>query len=140
MIRRPPRSTRTDTLFPYTTLVRSHGQPPRQWAELDVGFAHELEAEAAEAIEDRGEAEEETRLISRVGAPEEKGEDREHENALQPRLVELARVARQVAGAREDDRPGHGRRPAPQLAVHEIGEAAEEEAEGRSEEDTSELQ
>src|SRR3546814_5448157 len=25
MIRRPPRSTRTDTLFPYTTLVRSHG-------------------------------------------------------------------------------------------------------------------
>src|SRR3546814_2473460 len=33
MIRRPPRSTRTDTLFPYTTLVRSavrllHGEGP----------------------------------------------------------------------------------------------------------------
>src|SRR3546814_7079136 len=32
MIRRPPRSTRTDTLFPYTTLFRSHravdGQHP----------------------------------------------------------------------------------------------------------------
>src|SRR3546814_1340939 len=27
MIRRPPRSTRTDTLFPYTTLVRSPGSP-----------------------------------------------------------------------------------------------------------------
>src|SRR3546814_10178805 len=26
MIRRPPRSTRTDTLFPYTTLFRSTGQ------------------------------------------------------------------------------------------------------------------
>src|SRR3546814_2994598 len=26
MIRRPPRSTRTDTLFPYTTLFRSHCQ------------------------------------------------------------------------------------------------------------------
>src|SRR3546814_1580093 len=26
MIRRPPRSTRTDTLFPYTTLFRSVGQ------------------------------------------------------------------------------------------------------------------
>src|SRR3546814_1494632 len=26
MIRRPPRSTRTDTLFPYTTLFRSAGQ------------------------------------------------------------------------------------------------------------------
>src|SRR3546814_5282851 len=27
MIRRPPRSTRTDTLFPYTTLFRSPGVP-----------------------------------------------------------------------------------------------------------------
>src|SRR3546814_10520656 len=27
MIRRPPRSTRTDTLFPYTTLFRSGHQP-----------------------------------------------------------------------------------------------------------------
>src|SRR3546814_5186151 len=29
MIRRPPRSTRTDTLFPYTTLFRSHTAYPR---------------------------------------------------------------------------------------------------------------
>src|SRR3546814_10525794 len=28
MIRRPPRSTRTDTLFPYTTLFRSGGKYP----------------------------------------------------------------------------------------------------------------
>src|SRR3546814_8954447 len=28
MIRRPPRSTRTDTLFPYTTLFRSGGAGP----------------------------------------------------------------------------------------------------------------
>src|SRR3546814_2960956 len=27
MLRRPPRSTRTDTLFPYTTLFRSPGNP-----------------------------------------------------------------------------------------------------------------
>src|SRR3546814_7722399 len=27
MVRRPPRSTRTDTLFPYTTLCRSWGTP-----------------------------------------------------------------------------------------------------------------
>src|SRR3546814_3192560 len=39
MIRRPPRSTRTDTLFPYTTLCRSHGYhmidyggSPDRWA------------------------------------------------------------------------------------------------------------
>src|SRR3546814_1858126 len=39
MIRRPPRSTRTDTLFPYPTLFRS--QLPRlipQWARA-LGFA-----------------------------------------------------------------------------------------------------
>src|SRR3546814_15800529 len=29
MIRRPPRSTRTDTLFPYTTLFRSCSSSPR---------------------------------------------------------------------------------------------------------------
>src|SRR3546814_5408144 len=30
MIRRPPRPTRTDTLFPYTTLFRSGMEPPRR--------------------------------------------------------------------------------------------------------------
>src|SRR3546814_12809753 len=35
MIRRPPRSTRTDTLFPYTTLFRSLGRPARRLA-LDL--------------------------------------------------------------------------------------------------------
>src|SRR3546814_5399179 len=36
MIRRPPRSTRTDTLFPYTTLFRSAGNvvDPMELAEL----------------------------------------------------------------------------------------------------------
>src|SRR3546814_19299426 len=32
MIRRPPRSTRTDTLFPYTTLFRSLAANPDVWA------------------------------------------------------------------------------------------------------------
>src|SRR3546814_16869313 len=36
MIRRPPRSTRTDTLFPYTTLFRSAGKPVRHPARLAV--------------------------------------------------------------------------------------------------------
>src|SRR3546814_8772241 len=31
MIRRPPRSTRTDTLFPYTTLFRSQGICSDTW-------------------------------------------------------------------------------------------------------------
>src|SRR3546814_9278446 len=36
MIRRPPRSTRTDTLFPYTTLFRSLVQDTARF--LDAGF------------------------------------------------------------------------------------------------------
>src|SRR3546814_14565149 len=39
MIRRPPRSTRTDTLFPYTTLFRSHADIPHQ----DVIFLEETD-------------------------------------------------------------------------------------------------
>src|SRR3546814_12556693 len=31
MLRRPPRSTRTDTLFPYTTLFRSSRRANRAW-------------------------------------------------------------------------------------------------------------
>src|SRR3546814_11115156 len=38
MIRRPPRSTRTDTLFPYTTLFRSPEQEER-----DAGRCEQLE-------------------------------------------------------------------------------------------------
>src|SRR3546814_15414898 len=43
MIRRPPRSTRTDTLFPYTTLFRSRGtlQVFRTQHQLD-GIANDL--------------------------------------------------------------------------------------------------
>src|SRR3546814_16901135 len=35
MRRRPPRSTRTDTLFPYTTLFRSHHKPHREQDQPD---------------------------------------------------------------------------------------------------------
>src|SRR3546814_20598244 len=35
MIRRPPRSTRTDTLFPYTTLFRSLGNVTVQASDTD---------------------------------------------------------------------------------------------------------
>src|SRR3546814_2330744 len=35
MIRRPPRSTRTDTLFPYTTLFRSRGPHLASTGKLD---------------------------------------------------------------------------------------------------------
>src|SRR3546814_3463813 len=41
MIRRPPRSTRTDTLFPYTTLFRSsHAGQHRRIVLLGPGHRH----------------------------------------------------------------------------------------------------
>src|SRR3546814_7017622 len=39
MSRRPPRSTRTDTLFPYTTLFRSHRRGPCHARHADRGIA-----------------------------------------------------------------------------------------------------
>src|SRR3546814_10484576 len=36
MIRRPPRSTRTDTLFPYTTLFRSVRAPGRRGIDAEL--------------------------------------------------------------------------------------------------------
>src|SRR3546814_19225522 len=44
MIRRPPRSTRTDTLFPYTTLFRSSG--PRSRPREGSGTALSIAAKA----------------------------------------------------------------------------------------------
>src|SRR3546814_17049410 len=40
MIRRPPRSTRTDTLFPYTTLFRSEDLPGRELGHVFMVSAH----------------------------------------------------------------------------------------------------
>src|SRR3546814_19680852 len=39
MIRRPPRCTRTDTLFPYTTLFRSH-RHGRRWRDVRLRGDH----------------------------------------------------------------------------------------------------
>src|SRR3546814_12811826 len=53
MIRRPPRSTRTDTLFPYTTLFRSVDPGP-----CIAGEAHKAEADGpgiGEQGRDRGD-------------------------------------------------------------------------------------
>src|SRR3546814_15369256 len=46
MIRRPPRATRTDTLFPYTTLFRSLGE----WAAGRMGLTPEETDAYAKAV------------------------------------------------------------------------------------------
>src|SRR3546814_11103671 len=50
MIRRPPRSTRTDTLFPYTTLFRSH-PPAGMQGQVDVGQEQAFAAPEGEIAE-----------------------------------------------------------------------------------------
>src|SRR3546814_8881935 len=66
MIRRPPRSTRTDTLFPYTTLFRSQPLHHRQHAR-DVGVAAGEVAVAVDVVEE----ELRRRPAARVGRSEE---------------------------------------------------------------------
>src|SRR3546814_13627184 len=53
MIRRPPRSTRTDTLFPYTTLFRSHVPPVVVALTLVVGIGQHA-VHLVGAADDRG--------------------------------------------------------------------------------------
>src|SRR3546814_289488 len=59
MIRRPPRSTRTDTLFPYTTLFRSHlvdlvgGEAGVRKRAFDGGGAERRRGDAGELAEER---------------------------------------------------------------------------------------
>src|SRR3546814_4317063 len=51
MIRRPPRSTRTDTLFPYTTLFRSlDGETPRAAVTMEPRYWFNAELESRRAL------------------------------------------------------------------------------------------
>src|SRR3546814_19177412 len=55
MIRRPPRSTRTDTLCPYTTLFRSQEGVPRRPGAM-TAFQHPVQLAHGEGRESAGEA------------------------------------------------------------------------------------
>src|SRR3546814_15712283 len=86
MMRRPPRSTRTDTHFPYTTLFRSDGD------RADVGELHAgLAAEELDgwcerlrvATTARGVDGSEESLVSAVRAPDLSGRRRDAADQLQ---------------------------------------------------------
>src|SRR3546814_11515301 len=63
MIRRPPRSTRTDTLFPYTTLFRSCRQVGVTGGEIFVHQAAQHRAIAREIVAaEQGQSAEPRRL------------------------------------------------------------------------------
>src|SRR3546814_5867502 len=89
MIRRPPRSTRTDTLFPYTTLFRSPHQP-RSGQETVRG----MDAARGGPLMDRDRDDDPRRLLEQArqlhdqgrGRVRGRGEDRrseEHTSELQ---------------------------------------------------------
>src|SRR3546814_12947843 len=54
MKRRPPRSTRTDTLFPYTTLFRSHGSL-QDVSHFGVNVLHRDQEHLARMFADRSQ-------------------------------------------------------------------------------------
>src|SRR3546814_12789631 len=61
MLRRPPRSTRTDTLFPYTTLIRSYrpiltpdpAESSGEWLETTLGHGHPARSSDIFVLEDQ---------------------------------------------------------------------------------------
>src|SRR3546814_16749272 len=106
MIRRPPRSTRTDTLFPYTTLFRSPAvaprpapkapPPPRPSAQNSLMSRQELQAKLLrEAEEARMTALEDARR--REEAERQKANEEERRRAEEKRLEE-EEAARKESG------------------------------------------
>src|SRR3546814_2003749 len=64
MIRRPPRSTRTDTLFPYTTLFRSPASRQRPRRAGATGAGPPASAKLSEPLQDRRSEEHTSELQS----------------------------------------------------------------------------
>src|SRR3546814_16178153 len=120
MIRRPPRSTRTDTLFPYTTLFRSilHREGRETIGEdLPIGGDRRKAGEVDIAERTSGRLE----IVARPG------EDQVHE----PRVVRHSGSQREVGvgvfNARRDVVIG-----AEDRAIAKIGRASGGEKEGES--------
>src|SRR3546814_14157607 len=95
MIRRPPRSTRTDTLFPYTTLFRS----------VDAEFvdAHRRVLElglAGHRIDDRIDQRTDARVGRELIVPVDR-----HEHLAAAHLATSAHARNQRAPVRGDARP-----------------------------------
>src|SRR3546814_3969464 len=65
MLRRPPRSTRTDTLFPYTTLFRSGGPAVDQFASRRIREQHQYQMDGARALQRSRDLPIKTRVVTR---------------------------------------------------------------------------
>src|SRR3546814_14456126 len=100
MIRRPPRSTRTDTLFPYTTLFRS----------LERIAPFVLALAAVHAVEQRRRQRQNAEQLHAVDAPPQlavlhvQGEAEPHRTQPFDQHATVAAQARAHALARSDER------------------------------------
>src|SRR3546814_15029552 len=79
MIRRPPRSTRTDTLFPYTTLFRSVGVGSGECTHTRRPHGGGVAAQRSENMDDQRAT---FRLYDRAGAHRRRRSE-EHTSELQ---------------------------------------------------------
>src|SRR3546814_16910555 len=109
MIRRPPRSTRTDTLFPYTTLFRSLAPDERLRRRGDA-FSNETPGDRRGS--DRRDA-------MRIGVPKEIKNPEYRVGLTPPSVAELIAAGHEVvvaagagAGVHFDHRDSFARRPA----------------------------
>src|SRR3546814_3387807 len=116
MIRRPPRSTRTDTLFPYTTLFRSGRIPP-------AGRT----ARAAGSVPTGAGAQ---RGVGRLTAPRRHKQPAESHTASQERKTLVGAAARYCRPTSAEARDAPRRPAVPPYRLRYL----------RSEEHTSELQ
>src|SRR3546814_10767884 len=113
MNRRPPRSTRTDTLFPYTTLVRS------------------------DEIEDMDQDDVAVRVMLNPERPRRRGDD-EGEHGERIGAAQLCRQLdeiRMAVGRIDEDDLGHR-----DVRADDVGQNDTGKPDHRSEEQTSELQ
>src|SRR3546814_17217621 len=112
MIRRPPRSTRTDTLFPYTTLFRSRAptSSPRRFPAQARKRASPLRCDPTGARDRYASA-----VLSPVEAPDWRGQNKETDMADQTSTSERpqggpSEIARLNDWLREQlTSPGHNR-------------------------------
>src|SRR5262249_57634323 len=97
-----------------------------------VRLAEEFHETTEQAIEAEEQPEDHAWARQRLVAIGGNGKKYGHHDAFEGRLVELARVARGIAGSGKDHGPGHVAHAPHYLGVDEIGDAAEEQPERSS--------
>src|SRR3546814_10063083 len=100
MIRRPPRSTRTDTLFPYTTLFRSAAADRQAWIDDEARDIMRGDAGAARFLEEIENGEHHAEAARLIGGRQEAGRRRAGpiaEPPIEPHSRPVAQADQRIA-------------------------------------------